>query len=90
MHNVSCPDIENYAVTIFKHGINTDRNAMNCAIEEKTFTANDKLQLHLAPAGGFLVKLKGITTVRREQAILLFELLRIHAPYIPVVLSVKK
>ena len=48
----------NYIATICKDGINADRNAMDYAIEEKTLSANDKLQIHLAPAGGFLVKLK--------------------------------
>ena len=48
----------NYNTTICKDGINADRNAMDYAIEEKTLTANDKLQIHLAPAGGFLVRLK--------------------------------
>jgi hypothetical protein len=31
---------------------------MDYVIEEKTLTANNKLQIHLAPAGGFLVRLK--------------------------------
>jgi alpha-glucosidase len=48
----------NYTATICKDGINADRNAMDYAIEEKTLTANDKLQIHLAPAGGFLIRLK--------------------------------
>jgi alpha-glucosidase len=48
----------NYTATICKDGINADRNAMDYAMEEKTVTANDKLQIHLAPAGGFLVRLK--------------------------------
>lgn len=48
----------NYAATICKDGINANRNAMDYTIEEKTLTANDKLQIHLAPGGGFLVRLK--------------------------------
>jgi len=48
----------NYNTTICKDGINADRNAMDYMMEEKTLTANDKLQIHLAPAGGFLVRLK--------------------------------
>ncbi len=48
----------NYTATICKDGINADRNAMDYTIEEKTFTANDNLQIHLAPNGGFLVRLK--------------------------------
>ena len=31
---------------------------MDYTIEEKTLTANDALQIHLAPTGGFLVRLR--------------------------------
>lgn len=48
----------NYAATICKDGINANRNAMDYTIEEKTLTANDALQIHLAENGGFLVRLK--------------------------------
>ena len=48
----------NYTATICKDGINADRNAMDYVIEEKTLTANDSLQIHLAGAGGFLVRLR--------------------------------
>lgn len=48
----------NYNAIICKDGINADRNAMDYVIEEKNLSANNKLQIHLAPAGGFLVKLK--------------------------------
>jgi len=49
---------QNYNATICKDGINADRNAMDYVIEEKTLTANDSLQIHMAPAGGFLVRLR--------------------------------
>lgn len=48
----------NYKATICKDGINANRNAMDYTIEEKTLTAKDALQIHLAPAGGFLVRLR--------------------------------
>lgn len=48
----------NYTASICKDGINANRNAMDYTIEEKTLTANDVLQIHLAPGGGFLVRLK--------------------------------
>lgn len=48
----------NYAATICKDGINANRNAMDYTIEEKTLTVNDNLQIHMAPAGGFFVRLK--------------------------------
>ena len=56
--DLSFLDERNYTATICKDGINADRNAMDYAIEEKTLSANNKLQIHLAPAGGFLIKLK--------------------------------
>jgi len=31
---------------------------MDYTIEEKTLTANDALQIHLAPAEGFLIRMK--------------------------------
>jgi alpha-glucosidase len=48
----------NYAATICKDGINADRNAMDYVIEQKTLKHDDSVQVHLAPAGGFLVRLK--------------------------------
>jgi alpha-glucosidase len=48
----------NYNATICKDGINANRNAMDYSIEEKKLTADDDLQIHMAPAGGFLVMLK--------------------------------
>ncbi len=56
--NLSFLDKGNYAVTICKDGINADRNAMDYVIEEKTLSANDALDLHIANGGGFLVRLK--------------------------------
>ncbi len=47
----------NYTATICKDGINANRNAMDYTLEEKVLTANDALQIHLAPAGGFLIRL---------------------------------
>lgn len=47
-----------YRSAICKDGINADRNAMDNVIEEKTLSANESLQIHLAPNGGFLVRLK--------------------------------
>ena len=48
----------NYTTTVCKDGINAHRNAMDYTIEEKTLTANDALQIHIAPAGGFLIRLE--------------------------------
>ena len=48
----------NYAATICKDGINADRNAIDYIIEEKVLTHINKLNIHIAPSGGFLVRLK--------------------------------
>ena len=56
--DLSFLDDANYSATICKDGINADRNAMDYVMEEKTLTANDKLQIHLAPNGGFLMRLR--------------------------------
>ena len=48
---------DSYIATICKDGINADRNATDYIIEEKTLMANDKLQIHMAPAGGVLLRL---------------------------------
>ena len=56
--DLSFLDAGNYTATICKDGINAHRNAMDYTIEEKIVTVNDALQIHLAPNGGFLVRLK--------------------------------
>ncbi|HVX26858.1 MAG TPA: glycoside hydrolase family 97 protein [Parafilimonas sp.] len=56
--NLSFLSDGNYDATICKDGINADRNAMDYAIDEKTLSANNNLQIHFAPTGGFLVRLK--------------------------------
>jgi alpha-glucosidase len=56
--DLSFLDGTTYAATICKDGINADRNAVDYVIEEKILTANDKLQIHLAKDGGFLVRMK--------------------------------
>ncbi|CAN5319678.1 glycoside hydrolase family 97 protein [soil metagenome] len=56
--DLSFLDAGNYSATICRDGINADRNAMDYVMEEKTLTANDTLQIHVAPTGGFLIRLK--------------------------------
>jgi len=46
-----------YAATICRDGINADRNAMDYVIEESTAQNDSSLNIHLAPNGGFLLKL---------------------------------
>ncbi|PSL42863.1 alpha-glucosidase [Chitinophaga niastensis] len=40
-------------ITLFRDGINADRNATDYKKEERTVTSQDKLSIHLAPGGGF-------------------------------------
>lgn len=56
--DLSFLDAGNYAATICKDGINANRNAMDYVMEESVLNRNSSLQVHLAPAGGFLVRLK--------------------------------
>jgi len=48
----------NDIATICKDGINANRKANGLYVEKKTLTANDALQIHLAPAEGFLIRVK--------------------------------
>jgi len=56
--NLSFLSKGNYTAIVCRDGINADRNAMDYVIEEKTLTQNDNLDIHLAPNGGFLVRLR--------------------------------
>lgn len=47
-----------YKATICKDGINADHYAADYMISSSTVTKKDKLNIHLAPGGGFLVKLE--------------------------------
>lgn len=47
-----------YTATLCTGGINADRNAIDYAIEEKKLTPADSLMIHMAPGGGFLVRLR--------------------------------
>ena len=47
-----------YRATICKDGINADRNAMDYILEESAIQQNSHIPIHLAPGGGFLIRLK--------------------------------
>lgn len=47
----------NYYATICRDGINADRYASDYVIEEKEVDKNESLKIHLAPGGGFLIRL---------------------------------
>ena len=49
-------DDTNYHATICKDGINADRYASDYIITQQSIHKNDSLKIHLAPGGGFLVK----------------------------------
>jgi alpha-glucosidase len=46
-----------YKATICRDGINADRNAIDYIIETTDFEAGSKMHIHLAPAGGFVIRL---------------------------------
>lgn len=48
----------NYEATIFKDGINADRDATDYKKEILTLTAQTKLKIHLAPGGGWATRIK--------------------------------
>jgi len=50
-------DAGNYAATICKDGINADRYASDYAIENISVSKNESVKIHLAPGGGFFIKL---------------------------------
>jgi alpha-glucosidase len=56
--HLSFLDAGNYEATICKDGINANRNAMDYVIKEKTLNRDSTLPVHLAPNGGFLLKLR--------------------------------
>jgi alpha-glucosidase len=46
-----------YKATICRDGINADRNAMDYIIETADLEVGSKMHMHLAPAGGFVIRL---------------------------------
>jgi alpha-glucosidase len=46
-----------YMATVCRDGINADRNAMDYLIEKKYIESGSRMTIHLAPAGGFAVRL---------------------------------
>ncbi len=46
-----------YKATICRDGINADRNAMDYILEKSEIESGSKLPIHLAPGGGFVVRL---------------------------------
>ena len=49
---------ENYQATIFKDGINADRDATDYKKEMQTISSADKLNIHLAPGGGWAARIE--------------------------------
>lgn len=46
-------DNKNYNITIYQDGINADRNANDYKMIKRTINKNDKLEIQLAPGGGW-------------------------------------
>ncbi|MEN7550828.1 glycoside hydrolase family 97 protein [Rapidithrix thailandica] len=52
------PEGETYQMDIYQDGINADRNAQDYKKTRKTVTKNSKLNIHLAPGGGWVARLR--------------------------------
>jgi alpha-glucosidase len=50
-------DDGNYLAEIYQDGINAEKYAEDYKVVNKTSTRDDKLTFHLAPGGGWLMKL---------------------------------
>jgi alpha-glucosidase len=46
-------DNTDYSVQIYKDGINTDRNAMDYKVDQKTMSSTTALQIQMSSGGGF-------------------------------------
>ena len=55
--DLSFLDEGNYSAAIYQDGINADKYAEDYKVVEKNVVRNDSLSFHLAPGGGWLVKL---------------------------------
>jgi alpha-glucosidase len=51
-------DSGNYKATICKDGVNADRYAADYILMDTTVKKNDDIKIHLAPGGGFLIRLQ--------------------------------
>ena len=47
----------NYAARIFKDGLNADKNPEDFKVEDKKVTAGGKMNIDMAPGGGFVIQL---------------------------------
>jgi alpha-glucosidase len=58
--NIKCDflDAGNYKATICKDGVNADRYAADYILMDVTLKKNDEIKIHLAPGGGFLIRLE--------------------------------
>ncbi|MEO6963749.1 MAG: glycoside hydrolase family 97 C-terminal domain-containing protein, partial [Puia sp.] len=48
----------NYKATICKDGVNADRYAADYMLSDTIVKKNDVIKVHLAPGGGFMIKLR--------------------------------
>jgi alpha-glucosidase len=46
-----------YKATVCRDGVNADRNAMDYTIEKSDIKTGTHMTIHLAPAGGFVIRL---------------------------------
>ena len=50
-------DNGNYIVTVCKDGVNADSYPSDYILEDGTITKDKTMQMHMAPGGGFLIRL---------------------------------
>lgn len=57
---VSCLEVGVYKAVVFKDGFNTNREATDYKKESIKISSGDKLNIHLAPGGGWAARLEKI------------------------------
>jgi alpha-glucosidase len=49
---------DTYEATLCRDGINADRNPVDYQVNNQTLRKTDSLPIHLAPGGGFVLRLR--------------------------------
>ena len=56
-------DAGNYKATICKDGVNADRYPADYILTSTILKKNDEIKIHLAPGGGFVMRMEKTTEV---------------------------
>lgn len=51
------PEGASFTATLYRDGVNADRNAEDYAVEQLTVNRGTRLKIHMAPGGGFAMRL---------------------------------